>query len=102
VYALSNGFISQLDVADQALLLRRAKTVMLNVGDVLSSSDATTSHIYFPVSGAIAMYVGCQSKGAHTGLAVGLIGAEGAAGLQAALGLGAGHLTMVVQRRSGW
>ncbi len=97
MYALSNGFISQLDVADQALLLRRAKTVMLNVGDVLSSSDATTSHIYFPVSGAIAMYVGCQSKGAHTGLAVGLIGAEGAAGLQAALGFGAGHLTMVVQ-----
>jgi CRP-like cAMP-binding protein len=97
VYALSNGFISQLDVADQALLLRRAKTVMLNVGDVLSSSDATTSHIYFPVSGAIAMYVGCQSKGTHTGLAVGLIGAEGAAGLQAALGFGAGHLTMVVQ-----
>ena len=97
MYALSNGLISQLDAADQALLLRRAKTVMLNVGDVLSSSDATTSHIYFPVSGAIAMYVGCQSKGAHTGLAVGLIGAEGAAGLQAALGFGAGHLTMVVQ-----
>ena len=97
MYALSNGLISQLDVADQALLLRRAKIVMLNVGDVLSSSDATTSCIYFPVSGAIAMYVGCQGKGAHAGLAVGLIGAEGAAGLQAALGFGAGHLSMVVQ-----
>jgi hypothetical protein len=47
VYALSNGFISQLDVADQALLLRRAKTVMLNVGDVLSSSDATTLTFIF-------------------------------------------------------
>jgi CRP-like cAMP-binding protein len=97
VYALSNGLISQLDAADQALLLRRAKIVMLNPGDVLSSSDATTSRIYFPVSGTIAMYVGCQGRGAHIGLAVGLIGAEGAAGLQAALGFGAGHLSMVVQ-----
>jgi CRP-like cAMP-binding protein len=69
----------------------------LNPGDVLSSSDATTSRIYFPVSGTIAMYGGCQGRGAHIGLAVGLIGAEGAAGLQAALGFGAGHLSMVVQ-----
>ena len=97
VYALSNGLIAQLDAADQALLLRRAKLVMLNVGEVLTSSDAATCHIYFPVSGSIALYVGRHGKNTPVGLAVGLIGAEGAAGLQAALGFGAGNLSMVVQ-----
>lgn len=97
VYALSNGLIAQLDAADQALLLRRAKLVALNVGDVLSVPDAATSQIYFPVSGAIALYVARQAKALSAGLAVGLIGAEGAAGLQAALGFGAGHLQLVVQ-----
>jgi CRP-like cAMP-binding protein len=97
VYALSNGLIAQLDAADQALLLRRAKIVVMNVGDVLSSSDATTLHIYFPVSGSIALYVGRQGKSASVGMAVGLIGAEGAAGLQAALGFGTGNLRLVVQ-----
>lgn len=97
VYDLSNGLIAQLDAADRALLLRRAKKVALNVGDVLSSSDASTSHIYFPLSGAIALYVGKQGKATPVGLAVGLVGAEGAAGLQAALGFGAGNLKMLVQ-----
>lgn len=99
MYALSNGLISQLDVADQALLLRRAKLVALHVGDVLSAPNANTSQIYFPLSGAIVLYVGGLGKAtsASSGLAVGLIGAEGAAGLQAALGFGAGHLQLLVQ-----
>jgi CRP-like cAMP-binding protein len=97
VYALSNGLIAQLAPADQALLLRRATMVVLNVGDVLSSSNATSSRIYFPVCGVIALYVGHQGKGASVGMAVGLVGAEGAAGLQAALGFGAGNVKMVVQ-----
>jgi CRP-like cAMP-binding protein len=97
VNALSNGLITQLDAADQALLLRRAKIVTLNVGDVLPSTDANTSLIYFPLSGAIALYVGRHGQPASVGMAVGLIGAEGAAGLQAALGFGAGNLKMLVQ-----
>jgi CRP-like cAMP-binding protein len=97
VYALSNGLIAQLDAADQALLLRCAKIVTLNVGDVLSSSDENTSHIYFPLRGTIALYVGCHGQPASVGMALGLIGAEGAAGLQAALGFGAGNLKMLVQ-----
>lgn len=94
---MSNGLIAQLDAADQALLLRRAKIVTLNVGDVLSTPEASASRIYFPVSGAIALFVGRQGKSTATGLAVGLIGVEGAAGLQAALGFGAGNLELVVQ-----
>jgi CRP-like cAMP-binding protein len=97
VYALSNGLIAQLDAADQALLLRHAKIVTLNVGDVLSTSEASASRIYFPVSGSIALFVGRQGKSTVTGLAVGLIGVEGAAGLQAALGFGSGNLELVVQ-----
>jgi CRP-like cAMP-binding protein len=97
VYPLSNGLIAQLDAADQALLLRRSKIVKLHVGDVLSTPDADTSQIYFPVSGAIALYVGGHGKASAAGLAVGLIGAEGAVGLQAALGFGAGHLQLIVQ-----
>lgn len=98
VHALSNGLITQLAPADQALLLRRAKLVTLTVGEVLSSAEETdTSRIYFPVSGSIALYVGRQDSTLTAGLAVGLIGSEGAAGLQAALGFGAGNLQMVVQ-----
>lgn len=98
MHALLNGLITQLTPADQALLLRRAELVDLNVGEVLSSAEeAATSRIYFPVSGSIALYVGHQDKTLSAGLAVGLIGSEGAAGLQAALGFGAGNLQMVVQ-----
>lgn len=99
VYPLLNGLIAQLDAADQALLLRRAKMVALHVGDVLSAPNATTSQIYFPLSGAIALYVGSlgKARSVSSGLAVGLIGAEGAAGLQAALGFGPGHLQLIVQ-----
>lgn len=94
---MSNGLIAQLDAADQAMLLRRAKLVTLNVGDVLTTPEASASRIYFPVSGSIALFVGRQGKSTATGLAVGLIGVEGAAGLQAALGFGAGNLELVVQ-----
>ncbi len=98
MHALLNGLITQLTPADQALLLRRAELVDLNVGELLSSAEeAATSRIYFPVSGSIALYVGRQNKTLSAGLAVGLIGSEGAAGLQAALGFGAGNLQMVVQ-----
>jgi CRP-like cAMP-binding protein len=72
--------------------------VDLNVGEVLSSAEeAATSRIFFPVSGSIALFVGRQNKTLSAGLAVGLIGSEGAAGVQAALGFGAGNLQMVVQ-----
>jgi len=97
VHALSNGLIAQLTSADQALLLRHAKRVTLRVGDVLSADPASPSCIYFPISGAIALYASGYNKTGQVGLAVGLIGSEGAAGLQAALGFGAGHLQMWVQ-----
>jgi len=97
VYALSNGLIEQLTRADQAVLMRRATLIQLNAGDFLSSLDASSPPIYFPVRGSIALYVGHQNGSHPVGLAVGLIGAEGAVGLQVALGFGAGHFQLLVQ-----
>lgn len=97
MYALSNGLIAQLDAADQALLLKRATPITLTAGEVLTAPNETETRIYFPVSGSIALYVGRPGKSSSIGMAVGLIGSEGAAGLQAALGLGTGNLKLIVQ-----
>ena len=97
VYALSNGLIAQLDAADQALLLKRATPITLTAGELLTAPNAIDACIYFPVSGSIALYVGRPGKSSSIGMAVGLIGSEGAAGLQAALGLGTGNLKLIVQ-----
>lgn len=97
VYALSNGLIAQLDAADQALLLKRATPITLTAGELLTAPNATDACIYFPVSGSIALHVGRPGKSSSIGMAVGLIGSEGAAGLQAALGLGTGNLKLIVQ-----
>jgi CRP-like cAMP-binding protein len=92
-----NSLIAQLTHADQAMLLRNAQEIKLQPGDVLACSSAKTSSIYFPVGGSIALYVAGLSQPSSAGLAVGLIGSEGAVGLQAALGLGAGHFQLLVQ-----
>lgn len=94
---LSNSLITKLSEADQALLLNCAKTEELHPGDVLSDPRGSPLKIYFPLSGTIALFVRGSSNPTSPGLAVGLIGTEGAAGLQAALGFGAGHLQLVVQ-----
>ena len=97
MYSSSNGLIAQLPRADQNTLLRRAQTIQLKPGDVLCGTAASVSKIYFPLRGSIALYVGNQDKVSPVGLAVGLIGAEGAVGLQVALGLGCGNFQLLVQ-----
>lgn len=94
---LSNGLIAQLGASDKALVLRHVKKISLNVGDVLCGDSGPKSKIYFPLSGSIALYVPGRSKASSSGLALGLIGAEGAVGLHAALGLNASHVQFVVQ-----
>ena len=94
---LLNGLITQLKPADQAQILRHAKLITLKVGEVLSSDVASDSRIYFPISGSIALYVSKNNQANTVGLGVGLIGSEGAAGLQTALGFGSGNLKMKVQ-----
>lgn len=92
---LHNGLVAQLPPADQGLLLRRCEPVELKAGEVLSAPGAASGHVYFLLSGASVAMVMRRGKG--VGLAVGLAGREGAVGLQFALGLGAGHFTLLVQ-----
>lgn len=90
-----NGLVAQLAADDQRLLERNCKPVELQTGDVLSAPHIPNGHVHFLTSASVALIV------RHTdgsGLAVGLAGQEGAVGLQHALGLGAGNLTLHVQR----
>ena len=79
------------------MLLRHSQEIKLQPGDVLACSDPNTSSIYFPVGGSIALYVASRSQKSSAGLAIGLVGSEGAVGLQAALGLGTGNVQLLVQ-----
>jgi CRP-like cAMP-binding protein len=92
---LHNGLVAQLPPTDQGLLLRRCEPVELKAGEILSAPGAASGHVYFLLSGtSVALVV---RNGSGSGLAVGLAGREGAVGLQFALGLGAGHFTLLVQ-----
>ena len=92
---LHNGLVAQLPPTDQGLLLRRCEPVELKAGEILSAPGAASGHVYFLLSGtSVALVV---RNGGGSGLAVGLAGREGAVGLQFALGLGAGHFTLLVQ-----
>lgn len=92
---LHNGLVAQLPPADQGLLRRQCEPVEIRAGDVLSVPGAAHGHVHFLTGGAsVALVV---RNGGGSGLAVGLTGQEGAVGLQFALGLGAGHFTLLVQ-----
>lgn len=90
-----NGLVAQLAADDQRLLDRQCKPVELQTGDILSAPHLPNGHVHFLISACVALVV------RHTdgsGLAVGVTGHEGAVGLQHALGLGSGNLTLQVQR----
>ena len=98
MHIFKNTFISSLTKADQLALLKGAEEVVLTAGDVLSSPNQNATHIYFPTRGSIALYVGVKGTSPPAqGLAVGLIGAEGAAGLELALGFGRTPFHFIVQ-----
>jgi CRP-like cAMP-binding protein len=92
-----NGLIAQLTPLDQAFLLKKAKLVHFEAGDVLGASAASAQQVFFLTSGSVALFVCKNSVETSIGLAVGLVGSEGAVGLQSALGLHAGNLTYLVQ-----
>ncbi len=94
---LHNGLIAQLAPPDQALLLRNAQIVRFNAGDVLGASAPESSHIFFITSGAVALFACKKKNDVSSGLAVGLVGAEGVLGLQLALSLGVGSLSFIAQ-----
>ena len=93
---LHNGLISQLAPKDQVQLLRGSQIISFNTGDVLDSSELQSTQVFFLTGGSVALFVQ-KKKDTKSGLAVGLVGVEGALGLQNALGLGKGHLTFIAQ-----
>jgi CRP-like cAMP-binding protein len=80
---------------DQRLLERHCRSIELRTGEVLASPHQPNGRVHFLTGASVALVVR-HSDG--TGLAVGLTGQEGAVGLQHALGLGPGNLTLLVQR----
>lgn len=91
----NNGLVAQLATDDQRRIERHCKPVDLKTGDILSAPHTPHAHVHFLTTASVALVVR-HSDG--SGLAVGLTGQEGAVGLQHALGLGAGNLTLQVQR----
>lgn len=89
-----NGLVAGLGAADRALLQRRCVPVELTAGAVLSRPGEPGNHVYF-LAGATVACVVQASNGAT--LALALARRDGAAGLQLALGLGAGNFTLLVQ-----
>ena len=94
---LHNGLLATLTQADQALLLKKAQIVHFKSGDVLAAPEIQTPQVFFLTQGTVALFVRKSAKHPNEGLAVGLVGSEGALGLQWALGLGGGNLTLLVQ-----
>lgn len=88
-----NGLVAGLGEADRALLQKRCAPVELQAGQVLSRPGAPGNHVHFLVGATVA----CVVQGGGASLALGLSGRGGAAGLQLALGLGAGNFTWLVQ-----
>ena len=94
----NNGFLSSLEKADQIALLKGSRSIDLTAGEVLSSPNQNSTYIYFPTRGSIALYIGLNgSKLSAQGLAIGLIGSEGAAGLELALGFRRTPYQLIVQ-----
>lgn len=94
---LHNGLLASLSETDQALLLKKAQIVHFKAGDVLATPESLAPKVFFIVRGVVALFVRNSAKAPDAGLAVGLVGSEGAVGLQWALNLGAGNLTLLVQ-----
>lgn len=98
MHIFKNTFISSLTKADQVALLKGAEEIDLIAGTILSTPNQNASHIYFPTRGSIALFIGVKGTSSQThGLAVGLIGAEGSAGLELALGFGRTPFHFIVQ-----
>jgi CRP-like cAMP-binding protein len=94
---LHNGLIAQLAPLDQKSLLQKASTISFAAGDVLGQVQGRDPDIYFLTKGSVALFVCKNEHDISSGLAVGLVGSEGALGLQMALGFGAGNLSYIAQ-----
>jgi CRP-like cAMP-binding protein len=89
-----NKLFSQLTLADQASLQKISHRQELSARQVLGSPQSNERTAYFLTGASVALLAG---GGGRPGLALGLVGLEGAVGVQFALGLDPGIFTFLVQ-----
>lgn len=89
-----NRLIAALPPKDQRRILARCDIVGLRVGAVLCEPDQRYSHVYFPLTGFIALVAAAEG---HPPLEIALIGNEGMLGATMALGIHAAPLKGIIQ-----
>ncbi len=94
-----NKLLAKLSAPDQALIAEACEFTQLRAGDVIGSPSSTRNDVFFLLDACVAMFVRPLDGG--KGLALGLIGSDGAVGIQHAFGLGTGNLTLLVQAKGG-
>lgn len=96
MFPFPNELIAALPAPEQSLLLKHSRLVELKAGDFLASPSEQPL-IYFITSGSVVLFVPFKPGQFQRGLAVGLVGREGAVGLQSAFGLSVGLFVLSVQ-----
>lgn len=89
-----NRLFAQLATADQAALSKISQRFELSSQQILGAPSSPERRVYFPTSASVALVV---RHAGTTGLALGLVGREGAVGAHLALGLDPGIFTLLVQ-----
>ena len=93
-----NGLMARLSPDEQACVASVCHPMILQPGAVLAGTADASGVVHFLTASSVALVV--RHAGGHS-LGLGVVGAEGAIGLQCALGLGAGIFTPVVQTGGG-
>ncbi len=92
--AVENHLIELLPRKDRARLLAICEPVELVLAEVLYEPGKPTRHVYFPTEGFISLVMSIDG---NPGLEIGMVGREGMAGAQLALGVVAAPLHALVQ-----
>lgn len=89
-----NHLIELLPRLDRARLLAVCRPAQLVLSEVLCEPGAKTRHVYFPTDGFISLITSVDE---HAALEVGMVGREGMAGAQLALGVVTAPVRALVQ-----
>lgn len=88
--AITNWLIAGLPDADRRLILRVGDTIELDADEVLHQAGQRARHVYFPISGFVALVA---PMGANAGVEVAMVGHEGMIGTALLLGVSVSPLT---------
>jgi CRP-like cAMP-binding protein len=91
---IANSLFARLTKADQSAVRALAQRVELSTQQILATPQSSERFVYFLTSASVALLV---RDGVRQGLAMGLVGYEGAVGLHYAFGAEPGIFTLMVQ-----